>query len=147
MSYRSLVLATAALSLVHVASAGAQSVYVAPGGVYVGSGPVYVIPAPNNGLNGDHAPAVVAPSAIGLNGGVRLYGTNGGYNGGYNGEYNGYNGYNGGYNGHNGLNGYYEPPAISAYATAFPPRPPALVPHAGRRCVPHAVYSRWRYCD
>jgi hypothetical protein len=32
----------------HVASADAQSVYVAPGGVYVGGGPVYVIPAPNN---------------------------------------------------------------------------------------------------
>src|SRR5205823_14217877 len=30
-------------------NADAQSVYVAPGGVYVGSGPVYVIPAPNNG--------------------------------------------------------------------------------------------------
>ena len=49
MSYRSLVLAVAAFTSMHVASADAQSVYVAPGGVYVGSGPVYVIPAPNNG--------------------------------------------------------------------------------------------------
>jgi hypothetical protein len=48
MSYRSLALVVAFLSL-HVASADAQSVYVAPGGVYVGGGPVYVIPAPNNG--------------------------------------------------------------------------------------------------
>src|SRR5437016_7365518 len=29
---------------IHVASADAQSVYVAPGGVYVGGGPVYLIP-------------------------------------------------------------------------------------------------------
>ncbi len=49
MSYRSLALAVAAFSSMHVASADAQSVYVAPGGVYVGGGPVYVIPAPNNG--------------------------------------------------------------------------------------------------
>jgi len=47
MSYRSLALAIAAFSSMHVASADAQSVYVAPGGVYVGGGPVYVIPAPN----------------------------------------------------------------------------------------------------
>ena len=57
MSYRSLVLAVAALSSMHVTNADAQSVYVAPGGVYVGSGPVYVIPAPNNG-----APPYVAPT-------------------------------------------------------------------------------------
>jgi hypothetical protein len=54
MSYRPLALAitVAALSLMHIASAAAQSVYVAPGGVYVapGAGPVYVTPsAPING--------------------------------------------------------------------------------------------------
>jgi hypothetical protein len=49
MSYRSLALAVAAFSSIQVASADAQSVYVAPGGVYIGGGPVYVIPAPNNG--------------------------------------------------------------------------------------------------
>ncbi len=49
MRYRSLALAVAAFSSLHVASADAQSVYVAPGGVYIGAGPVYVIPAPNNG--------------------------------------------------------------------------------------------------
>src|SRR6266700_2191078 len=57
MSYRSLALAVAAFSSRHVASADAQSVYVAPGGVYVGGGPVYVIPAPNNG-----APPYAAPT-------------------------------------------------------------------------------------
>ena len=54
MSYRSLALgaAVAALSSMHIGNAAAQSVYVAPGGVYVapGAGPVYVSPpAPVNG--------------------------------------------------------------------------------------------------
>ena len=54
MSYRSVALAAAvaALSLMHIASAAAQSVYVAPGGVYIGAGagPVYVTPpVPING--------------------------------------------------------------------------------------------------
>src|SRR5438270_9410768 len=54
MSYRPLALAitVAALSSMHIASAAAQSVYVAPGGIYVapGAGPVYVTPsAPING--------------------------------------------------------------------------------------------------
>ena len=54
MSYRPLALAAAvaALSSMQVASAAAQSVYVAPGGVYIGAGagPVYVTPAaPTNG--------------------------------------------------------------------------------------------------
>jgi hypothetical protein len=63
MSYRSfaLVAAVAALSSMHVGSAAAQSVYVAPGGVYVapGAGPVYVTPPPAP-VNG--AAAYVAPS-------------------------------------------------------------------------------------
>jgi hypothetical protein len=52
MSCRSLALAVAAFSSIQVASADAQSVYVAPGGVYIGAGagPVYVTPsAPLNG--------------------------------------------------------------------------------------------------
>ena len=49
MSYRSIALAVAAFSSMHIANANAQSVYVAPGGVYIGAGPVYVTPAPNNG--------------------------------------------------------------------------------------------------
>src|SRR6185369_5289334 len=48
ITYRSLALATAvaASSWMLIASAAAQSVYVAPGGVYVapGAGPVYVTP-------------------------------------------------------------------------------------------------------
>src|SRR6516225_5885623 len=54
MSYRPLAVAAAitALSVMHIASAVAQSVYVAPGGVYIGAGagPVFVTPAaPTNG--------------------------------------------------------------------------------------------------
>jgi len=61
MSYRlpALAAAVAALSVICIANAAAQSVYVAPGGVYVapGAGPVYVTPGvPTNG-----AAAYVAP--------------------------------------------------------------------------------------
>src|SRR5208337_4661109 len=54
MSYRTLAVAAAvtAFSSMHIASTAAQSVYVAPGGVYIGAGagPVYVTPAaPTNG--------------------------------------------------------------------------------------------------
>jgi hypothetical protein len=48
MNYRSLALAIAALSSSHITTADAQSVYVAPGGVYIGGGPVYVVPAPSS---------------------------------------------------------------------------------------------------
>jgi hypothetical protein len=54
MSYRPLAVAAAvtALSVMHITNVAAQSVYVAPGGVYIGAGagPVYVSPAvPTNG--------------------------------------------------------------------------------------------------
>jgi hypothetical protein len=143
MSYRSLALAIAAFSSMHVASADAQSVYVAPGGVYVGGGPVYVIPAPNNGAGPYVAPsygyeygppAVVAPGPAVVapttpNGGyyapptvvapaplvapTTVYGPNGGYYG----------------------------APLSAYAAELPPRPPAAVPYYGNgRCA--ARYGR-----
>ncbi len=91
MNYRLLALAIAALSSAHITTAAAQSVYVAPGGVYIGGGPVYVIPAPSNG-NGTYveptygygygvqeptpylAPTVVAPGAGYV--GAALYGLN-----------------------------------------------------------------------
>jgi hypothetical protein len=74
-------------SSMHVSSADAQSVYVAPGGVYVGGGPVYVIPAPNNGPAPYVAPtygyeygppAVVAPAPA-VVAPTTVYGPNGGY--------------------------------------------------------------------
>jgi len=57
MSYRPLAVAAAviALSVMHITNVAAQSVYVAPGGVYIGAGagPVYVTPAaPINGAAG-----------------------------------------------------------------------------------------------
>src|SRR5215831_11153159 len=78
MIYRSLALAIAALSSAHIATAEAQSVYVAPGGIYVQSahmsvrpdpyaataygvpGPVYGPPPPAYVTPG---PAYVAPGA------------------------------------------------------------------------------------
>jgi hypothetical protein len=127
MSYRSLAFVVAAFSSMHVASADAQSVYVAPGGVYVANGPVYVTPAPNIGpgpyvapSNGygygpyvapgngygygppalvEPGPAVVAPTVV--------YGPNGGY---------------------------YDPP-LSAYAAELAPRPPLPVPYGRARCA------------
>ena len=73
MSYRPLAVAAVVttLSVVHIASASAQSVYVAPGGIYIGAGagPVYLTPgAPINGAaaylepgNGYGAAAYVDP--------------------------------------------------------------------------------------
>lgn len=145
MNYRSLAFAIVAFSSMHVASADAQSVYVAPGGVYVGSGPVYVIPAPNNGAAPYAAPtygydygppAVVAPvpPPPAVVAPTTFYGPNGGYNGGY---------YNGGY--YNG--GYYGPP-LSVYAAEPAPRPPGPVPYYGRgRCGgPYGYGHRGQYC-
>ena len=97
MNYRSLAFTVAAFSSLHVASANAQSVYVAPGGVYIGAGPVYVIPAgnrlgpcvaPTNGYECG-PPVVVAPPVAPTG----AYWPNGGYygepDGAYEGEPNG----------------------------------------------------------
>src|SRR5262245_13875368 len=49
MNYRLLALTIGALSSADITTAAAQSVYVAPGGVFIGGGPVYVIPPPSYG--------------------------------------------------------------------------------------------------
>jgi hypothetical protein len=141
MNYRSLALAIAALSSAHITTADAQSVYVAPGGVYIGGGPVYVIPAPSN-ANATYvepsygygvpqptpypAPTVVAPGAgyvtatpFGLNGSGYRYGN--GYGPPPPAYYNG-------------------DPVLSAYGRArisYPvPRPPAAIPYSSNgRCI------------
>ena len=74
MGHRSLVLAIAAFASIYATSANAQPVYVAPGGVYIGGGPVYVTPAPAPYAESSYgygygpppvvapAPAIVAPT-------------------------------------------------------------------------------------
>jgi hypothetical protein len=155
MSYRSLALAVAAFSLLSVANADAQSVYVAPGGVYIGGGPVYVIPAPNNGVPfaaptfgfpyGPPAvvpppvvappPAVVAPTAV--------YGPGAGYYG----PDTGYYGPDAGYGldaGYGPGAGYYDP-SLSAYNAAPRLRPPAPIPnHGNGRCATRYGHDQHR---
>jgi hypothetical protein len=143
MSYRSLVLAAAAVSSLHVASAHAQSVYVAPGGVYIGGGPVYVTPAPNiapapyaapsYGPPAVVAPPVVAPTAAYGYGppavvGPPVVAPTAIYEPGA------------GYGGYGGYGGYYEGP-LSDYAAAPPPRPPVGVPYGSVRCGARYGYS------
>jgi hypothetical protein len=152
MNYRSLALAIAALSSAYITTAAAQSVYVAPGGVYIGGGPVYVIPAPSNG-NGTYveptaygygvpeptpylAPTVVAPGVGYV--AAAAYGLNG-------------NGYGNGYGYRNGYGppppAYYNgDPVLSAYGRArlsYPaPRPPAAIPYNGNgRCIAGRGYG------
>jgi hypothetical protein len=141
MGHRSLVLAIAAFASIYVTSANAQPVYVAPGGVYIGGGPVYVTPAPAPYAASSYgygygpppvvapAPAIVAPTAA--------YGPGAGY---YDVP----------------LSAYAAPPPVvapapvivapttaygpgagySAYAAELPPRPPAPVPYYGiGRCA------------
>ena len=110
MNYRLLALAIAGLSFAQIATADAQSVYVAPGGVYIGGGPVYVLPGNGNGNGGYVEPTLggvvgatpyLAPTAVYGNGGGYYNGNGGGY---YNGNGNGY--YNGNGNGYyNGTDG------------------------------------------
>ena len=152
MNYRSLALAIAALSAAHITSADAQSVYVAPGGIYIGGGPVFVTPAPSYG-NGNNVEPV-------------YYGNGNGYANGNGYPYgNGYGapvpllagygvaapiGLNG--NGYGYRNGYGPPrppayyngdPVLSTYAWSRAPRPPAAIPYNGnRRCIAGRGYAR-----
>ncbi len=154
MSYRSLALAAAvgALSAMHIGSAAAQSVYVAPGGIYIGAGagPVYVTPpAPINGAaayvgpgygNGYETGAYVEPDydygdgpAVYVEPGPRPYvGPRYGYGYGPR-PYVGPR-YGDGYGPAVPNRRYYSGPR-SAYAAALPPRPRVAVPYRAGRCV------------
>jgi hypothetical protein len=163
MSYRPLALAAvAAFSSIYIASAAAQSVYVAPGGVYVapGAGPVYVTPsAPINGAAGyvgpgyghgygtaayvepiddyGYGPAAYVEPTYGYGYGSRtyiepIYGY--GYGPGPYVEPR----YRYGYGPVLPNRRYYGGPR-SAYAAALPPRPRVAVPYRAGRCV-------GRYC-
>src|SRR5262249_35192576 len=67
MMYRSMVLVVAALSSVQASAADLQSVYVAPGGVYIASARVFVAPGVGSGQSTyvepapTYAPGYVAP--------------------------------------------------------------------------------------
>src|SRR5262249_23327340 len=100
MTIRLLAFAIGALSSAHVTTAAAQSVYVAPGGVFIGGGPVYVVPAPSTYAEPIYgygvpeptpylAPTVLAPGAGYV--AATLYGNGYGHGYGYgNGYANGY---------------------------------------------------------
>ena len=152
MNCRSLAFTVAAFSSLHVASADAQSIYVAPGGVYVGAGPVYVIPATNGAApcvaptNGYQCgppvvvappPAVVAPTAVYSSNGAYYGEPNGVYDGEPNGDY--YSSPNGAYYGasiraHRGV-------PVVAYVPERAPRPIVSVPYR-RAVVAHRFKDR-----
>src|SRR6202048_4678085 len=151
MSYRSLAFALAGATLLslHVGSAAAQSVYVAPGGIYIGAGagPVYVTPpAPTNGA------AAYIGSRDGYGYGTAAY-VEPGYRYGYGpGPYveprygYGYGSgayvaprYGYGYGPAVPNRRYYSGPQ-SAYAAALPPRPRVAVPYRNGRCVARHCY-------
>src|ERR1700737_3261225 len=161
MSYRSLALAAAvgALSSMHIGSATAQSVYVAPGGVYIGAGagPVYVTPAaPTNGAAAyvepgyGHGYGAAAYEEPGYGYGAAAYVEPGyGYGPGpYVEPRYGY-GYGPGpyvaprygyeYGPAVPTRRYYSGPR-SAYAAALPPRPRVAVPYRSARCVARHCY-------
>ena len=151
MSYRPLAVAAAviALSVMHITNVAAQSVYVAPGGVYIGAGagPVYVTPAaPINGAagyvgpgygNGYETTAYVEPDSDYVEGPPVYVGPSYGYGYGprpYVGPRYGY-----GYGPAVPNRRYYSGPR-SAFATAPPPRPRVAVPYRAGRCVARHCY-------
>jgi hypothetical protein len=170
MSHRShaLALAGAAFLSMHVGGAAAQSVYVAPGGIYIapGAGPVYVTPpAPTNGAAaayigprdgyGYGTAAYVEPS-YGYDDGPAAYvAPSSGYGygpGPYVEPRYGYGygpapyvaapvapRYGYGYGPAVPNRRYYSEPR-SAYAAALPPRPRVAVPYRAGRCVARHCY-------
>jgi hypothetical protein len=157
--YGLLIFAAAALSSSQVSAGELQSVYVAPGGVYIANARVYVAPGPGTG-----EPPYVAPGA---SYGAPGYGAPGpaygapGYAApaptygapGYRPQGPAY-----------GAPAYYgsagpvhaAPPVYverehaypSAYAAEYVPRPPAAIPYnGGGRCIVNLGYGRWAYCN
>jgi len=153
MSYRSLSILVVALSSAPIATAGAQTVYVAPGGVYVGAGPVYVTPAPQAVAPPYVAPYApppyaappyvapaptigVAPGYPGYDVSPPVYGETGGV---YVAPYDAYGLRRGAYVGRERSYG-----ATADYAADRAPRPPAAVPYnRNTRCN---YNGRWEFC-
>lgn len=148
MSIRSLAILVITFSSVSIPAAHAQTVYVAPGGVYVGAGPVYVTPAPNVPYVAPPyaPPAYVAPPAVaptyvaptvvapGPAYGVpaTVYQTEGPYVA----PYEAY----GSLPSRVGRARVYVP---GDYAAQMPPRPPAAIPNRNARCW---YNGRLEYC-
>jgi hypothetical protein len=145
MMYRTMVLAVAAFSSVQASAADMQSVYVAPGGVYIASARVYVTPGLGNGQQPyvEQAPAYVpAPTYV----------PGPAYAPGYVTPPPAYRApaY------HGSARPVYAPPPVyiqrepaysSPYAAEHAPRPPAAVPYNGRgRCVVNS-HGRVVFCD
>jgi hypothetical protein len=125
MRYGIFILALGALWSSQVSAGDLQSVYVAPGGIYIASGHVHVGPEngyPTYGAPGAryYAPGYVPPGQV-----YRAPAF--------------YEGYRSVY------------PAPSAYIDSYTyaaPRPPAPVPYNGAaRCVFDPAYGRAGYCD
>jgi hypothetical protein len=148
--YGILMFMAAALSSSQVSAGELQSVYVAPGGVYIANARVYVAPGPGNG-----EPPYVAPGAA--------YGAPGYGAPGYGAPGYGAPGYGApgpayrapAYYGAAGP-AYAAPPVYvereqaypSAYAAEYVPRPPAAIPYSGGgRCIVNLGYGRWGYCN
>src|SRR5262245_49595097 len=149
MMYRSMVLAVAALSSVQASAADLQSVYVAPGGVFISSGHVYVAPGVANAPppyvepGPAYAPGYVAPAPAYAPGYVTPYAP------GYVTPRSVYRA-----PAYYGAGSVYAPPPpyiergpayVSPYAAEFAPRPPAALPYdGGGRCVDG--YGRVAFC-
>jgi hypothetical protein len=168
--YAILMFAAAALSSSPISAGELQSVYVAPGGVYIANARVYVAPGPGGG-----EPPYIAPGAAyevpgygapGLAYGAPGYAAPGYVAPGYAAPGPAY-----------GAPGYvapgpaYSAPAYygaarpayaappvyygerertypSAYAADYVPRPPAAIPYNGRgRCIVNLGYGRRGYCN
>jgi hypothetical protein len=140
MMYRTIMLTIAALSTTQ-ASAGdlSPSVYVAPGGVYIGSAQVYVTPGPKH-IEPYAAPTYdpnYAPSGYGY----RRHGYYNGVGPAYvTPPYGREPGYAPSLYGREP--GYAQPP----YAADYAPRPPAGVPY-NSRCYIDPTYGRVAYCN
>ena len=163
MRYGLLMFAAAALSSSLVSAGELQSVYVAPGGVYIANARGYVAPGPGTG-----EPPYVAPGAsYGAPGyGAPGYGAPGPAYGapGYVAPAPAYGAPSYGAQGPvYGAPAYYgsagrvhvAPPvyverehAPTAYAAEYVPRPPAAIPYnGGGRCIVNLGYGRWGYCN
>jgi hypothetical protein len=140
MRYGLLMLAAAALWSSQVSAGELQSVYVAPGGVYIASARVYVAPGPGNG-----DPPYVAPGLA--------YGAPGYGGPGYGPPGPAYRApayYGAPRPAYAPPPTYIEPEPVypSAYPAEYVPRPPAAIPYnGGGRCVVNLGYGRWGYCN